>query len=150
DYVQRPPVGEHPAEEDESFLGEALHERCVLLPAVLLAHLPAPVPERAALAQDDESGHAAGAMLLFRWKKFSGSYFALICASFSSLAPNASSTTPSPSSAKLMYVVPVPNSEILLHMSRTQETTLSSSAASCQVPSTLSRYLAERSLKAAS
>src|SRR5215208_5034274 len=48
------------------------------------------------------NGYAAGAMLLLRRKKFSGSYLALICASFSSLAPKASSTTDSPSSAKLM------------------------------------------------
>src|SRR5258705_8287664 len=96
----------------------------------------------------------SGVMLLLRRKKFFGSYFFLIWASFFRFRPNALETPMSvPSSVipvKFRYVVPVPSLWTCDHVSRTHETTLSSSPWDSQLPSIETIQFAARSLYAVS
>src|SRR5262245_15371762 len=59
DHVHRLPVAlEGPAENDPPLIDEVVHEPRVVVPAVLLTHVAAPVPRPAALEPEDEVVHA--------------------------------------------------------------------------------------------
>ena len=104
DHVQRAVVGQHPARQDEAVVREALHERGVLVPAVPRACVPAPVPLRATLAQDDERAQLLRGRndVVVAVEEVVRVVLGLDLRQLLELGLKASSTTPSPSSAKLM------------------------------------------------
>src|SRR5205807_3874132 len=57
-------IAERAAQHDEALLGEAVHERGVVVPALLLAHSARGVPRRPGHARDHEVGHSTSAMTI--------------------------------------------------------------------------------------